>query len=164
MAMKRQAQITGQVNPDLAPIVAESLADTREKNYRDAVIGLQEQSGTLAQRKQAAQEAQFATEMAQRGGQFDTSTAERGRQFDTSIAERGRQFDTSTAEKGRQFNATNSQQNQQFADELAFKQSLVNDEMSQADRMRRNDWLKLGLGGALAGVYMYADPYNLRRK
>ena len=153
MAMKRQAQITGQVNPDLAPIVAESLADTREKNYRDAVIGLQEQAGILAQRKQAAQEAQFATEMAQRGRQFDTSTAERGRQFDTS-----------TAEKGRQFNAANSQQNQQFADELAFKQSLVNDEMSQADRMRRNDWLKLGLGGALAGAYMYADPYNLRRK
>jgi len=141
MAMKRQAQIAGLVNPDLAPIVAESLADTREKNYRDAQLGLQEQAGTLAQRKQAAQESQFAAELAQRGGQFDVSTAEKGRQFD----------------------ARTGQQAQQFSDELAFKQGLVNDEISQADRMRRNDWLKLGLGGALAGGYLYADPYKLRR-
>jgi len=131
MAMKRQAQITGLVNPDLAPIVAESLSDTREKNYKDAMLGLQEQAGTLAQRKQAAQETQFAAEMAQRGTQFDQATA---------------------------------QKNQQFADTLAFQQGLVNNEMSQAERMRRNDWLKLGLGGALTGAYLYADPYNLRRR
>jgi hypothetical protein len=141
MAMKRQAQVAGLVNPDLAPIVAESLADTREKNYRDAQLGLQEQAGTLAERKQAAQESQFAAEMAQRGGQFDTTTAEKGRQFD----------------------ARTGQQVQQFNDELTFKQGLVNDEISQANRQRTMDWLKLGAGAGLAGGYLYADPYKLRR-
>jgi aminopeptidase N len=67
---KNQAQITGQVNPDLAPIVAGTLADQRDANYKDSMLGLQERGLTLAQQKQAAQENQFAQSLAQGNSQF----------------------------------------------------------------------------------------------
>jgi len=64
MALKRQSQITGQVNPDYAPIVQASLADTRQKNYQDAMLGLQERGLTTKEKAQAAQESQFAQTLA----------------------------------------------------------------------------------------------------
>jgi len=70
MALKNQAQVTGQVKPDYAPLVQANLADTREQNYRDAMIGLQEKGLTLAQQKELAQENQFNQTLAQKGSQF----------------------------------------------------------------------------------------------
>lgn len=75
LAMKNQAQITGQVNPDYAPFVQTSLADTRERNYRDAMMGLQEKGLTLAQRKQAAQEEQFNQALNQDTAHFSDNLA-----------------------------------------------------------------------------------------
>lgn len=75
MALKAQAQLTGQVNPDIAGVVQGSLADERERAYRDAMLGISEKGLTLAQAKQAAQESQFTQSLAQGGQQFADTLA-----------------------------------------------------------------------------------------
>jgi hypothetical protein len=63
------------VNPDLAPVVAGSLADEREQNYRDAMLGIQERGQATREKAQGAQETQFASSLAQRGSQFGENLA-----------------------------------------------------------------------------------------
>jgi hypothetical protein len=75
LQLKNQAAITGQVNPDYAPIVQASLADTRDANYKDFMLGLQEQGQALAEKKQASQEVQANQLLSQKGQQFSESLA-----------------------------------------------------------------------------------------
>jgi len=71
LEMKRQAQMKGVVNPDYAPVVQGSLADERERRFKDAMLGLQEKGQTLAEQKQTAQENQFNQLLAQKGLQYN---------------------------------------------------------------------------------------------
>ncbi len=64
LALKRQSQLTGQVNPDVAGVVQGSLADQRNRTYQDAMLGLQEKGMALKQTVQTAQESQFGQALA----------------------------------------------------------------------------------------------------
>src|SRR5574344_1724235 len=75
LALKNQAQIMGQVKPDYAPVVAASLANTREGNFKDAMMELQERGLALAQKKQAAQAEQFNQNLALENQKFSDSLA-----------------------------------------------------------------------------------------
>jgi hypothetical protein len=75
MKAKEIAARTGQVNPDLAPIVAGSMEDTRARAMEGEKLSLAEKYMTLEQQKQAAKESQFAQSLAQSGQQFTDTLA-----------------------------------------------------------------------------------------
>jgi hypothetical protein len=90
MALKAQAQLTGQVNPNIAGVVQGSLEDQRQRASQDAMLNLSEQSMALKEKAQGAQESQFAQLLAQKGGQF-TSKLDLERQMtDDQIASANR--------------------------------------------------------------------------
>jgi hypothetical protein len=70
MALKAQAQLTGQVNPNIAGVVQGSLEDQRNRAYQDAMLGISEKAQALKEKSQTAQENQFAQLLAQKGQQF----------------------------------------------------------------------------------------------